>query len=180
MGTGQWDGAPEEATVYLNTLWEDKPKGAASVGQVLSPSPVLGRRRPVSECGDPQPLPDPGPVGGSGKVQGPVENWGTAPPALFHPFHCSFLFFKILIVIFRERGREGEKHQCERGTGISCISQAPHLGTEPATWAHALARIQTGDPPLCGTMPNPLSHMGQGQPFLFIYSLCSMQINSVP
>ena len=69
--------------------------------------------------------------------------------------------------LFRERGREGEregeKHRCERETYIGCLSYAPQPGTKPATQACALIENQTSDLSLCGTMPNQLSHTGQGK-----------------
>ena len=44
--------------------------------------------------------------------------------------------------IFREKGkegeREGEKHQCVRGTSMSCLSCAPNQGPWPVTQACAL------------------------------------------
>ena len=39
-------------------------------------------------------------------------------------------FLKVLF-IFRERRREGEKHQCVRDTLISCLSHAPYWGAGP-------------------------------------------------
>ena len=47
-------------------------------------------------------------------------------------------FKKKILFIFRERGREGEKHQCERETLISCLSYALLFETELATQACAL------------------------------------------
>ena len=58
--------------------------------------------------------------------------------------------------------KEGEEHRCKRETSISCLSHACRLGTKPATQACALTGNRTGDLSLCGTMPNPLSHTGQG------------------
>ena len=46
-----------------------------------------------------------------------------------------FFFLKILLITFRERGREGEgegeKHQCTRDTLISCLSHRPSWGRGP-------------------------------------------------
>ena len=79
-------------------------------------------------------------------------------------FLSFFLFFCFFIE--RERGREGkregENHQCERETSISCLSYAPCLGTKPATWACAPTRKRTGNLSLCGMTPNQLSHTGEG------------------
>ena len=61
----------------------------------------------------------------------------------------------------RREGGRGEEHQCERETPISCLSYAPHLGTEPATQACALTGNQTSDLLLCQTMANQPSHTGQ-------------------
>ena len=47
-------------------------------------------------------------------------------------------------------------------TSISCLSQAPQLGTEPPTQACALIWNQTGDSLLCERTPNQPSHTGQG------------------
>ena len=41
-------------------------------------------------------------------------------------------------------------------------SPVPQLGITPTTQACALTGNQTGDLLLCGAMPNPLSHTGQG------------------
>ena len=41
-------------------------------------------------------------------------------------FMCLNFFFKILFIYFRERGREGEKHQCVKNTVIGCLSHDPN------------------------------------------------------
>ena len=44
--------------------------------------------------------------------------------------HLANAFFKKRLYLFLERGeREGEKHQCARGTLIGCLSHVPSWGT---------------------------------------------------
>ena len=86
---------------------------------------------------------------------------------------CKFFFFYFLFILFflkillifrqrgREREREGEKHQC---VVPSCV---PLRGTWPANQACALTGNQTGDPLVCGTVVNPLSHTRQGKIYKF-------------
>ena len=51
-----------------------------------------------------------------------------------------FLFFNnFILFIFRESGREGEKHQCV------VVSHMPPTGSWPATQASALTRNPTGN-----------------------------------
>ena len=45
---------------------------------------------------------------------------------------------------------------------IGCLSYGP--GTKHTTQTFALTGNRTADLLLCGMMPNPLSHMGQGRP----------------
>lgn len=71
------------------------------------------------------------------------------------------ILFKTLF-IFIERGREGERDQCERKKLVGCFLYAQQLQTKPATQASALTGNQTNDLLLCGTMPK-LSHTGQGE-----------------
>ena len=65
-------------------------------------------------------------------------------------------------MIFRERVREeerqGEKHQCERETFISCLSYASQLGTKPANQPNALTENPTSDLLLCGMTTNQNNH----------------------
>ena len=68
------------------------------------------------------------------------------------PYLSPHLLKKILLTylfIFRERGKEGEKHQC---VVVSC---GPPLGTWPITQACALTRNQTSDPLIPRPAINP-------------------------
>ena len=83
-------------------------------------------------------------------------NSGFAYPASY-----SILYFKKrFLLIFRERGREGErkgeKHQC---VVVFC---APLLGTWTTTQACALTGNQTADPLVCRSLFIPLSCTSQG------------------
>ena len=84
-----------------------------------------------------------------------------------YPF---FFFWKILF-IFRERGREGEKQQCEIERLIGCLLHTPWPGTEPATQACAMTGNWTSDLYLCGKMPDQLSHTSQDVNGIFSISL---------
>ena len=69
-------------------------------------------------------------------------------------------FLKILFIDFREGGRKGRKYRCEKHwSDASCMCS---VRTEPTTQACALTRNGTGSLPLCRTMPDQLSHTGQG------------------
>ena len=68
------------------------------------------------------------------------------------------LNYKYNLFIFRERGREGKKQQCER---------EPQSGTEPAIQASPLTGNQTSDLLLCMTTSNQPSHISQSQPTSF-------------
>ena len=74
----------------------------------------------------------------------------------------SFSFFKrVYLFTFRERGkkreREGEKHQCEKHrSGASCRRPDQELNLKPR-------HMRNCDLLLCGTIPNKLSHTGQGK-----------------
>ena len=59
-----------------------------------------------------------------------------------------------LVLLFRERGREGEKARGARETSISCLSFEPHLETKPETQACALTRNRTNNLSAYGTRPN--------------------------
>ena len=68
------------------------------------------------------------------------------------------LFFKrFYLFIFRERGGEGEKHQCEKHRS------ALQPGTWPAAPARALTGNQSGDLLVHGLALSPLSHASQGE-----------------
>ena len=49
----------------------------------------------------------------------------------------TFFYFKKILFVFRERGRErereGEKHQCVGETSIGCLLHAPNRGPGPKT-----------------------------------------------
>ena len=49
-----------------------------------------------------------------------------------------------------------------------CLSLVPWPGPDPTPQACTLTGNQIGNLVLCGTMPSPLSHTGQGQPFCFL------------
>ena len=74
------------------------------------------------------------------------------------------IFKRFYLLIFRERGREGqkeeEKHRDGIETSFGCLSHAPQLGTEPAAQACALTGNRTGDFLLCGMTPNRLVDSG--------------------
>ena len=76
-----------------------------------------------------------------------------------------FIFFKILFIYFRERGRvgerEGEKHQCV----VACHTTP--LRTWPATQACALTGNRTSDPLFSSLALNPLSHTKHGCALFF-------------
>ena len=48
----------------------------------------------------------------------------------FSPEDMFFTFF--FLNFFRERGREKEKHQCEKETLIGCVLSSPRPGIKPA------------------------------------------------
>ena len=77
-----------------------------------------------------------------------------------------FFFFKQILFIFRERGREGEregeKHQCV------VASHTPPEGTWPATQACVLNGNRTSDPLGCRQALNPPSHTSQGHKHIFV------------
>ena len=58
-------------------------------------------------------------------------------PSLFIIIFLILTWERFLKLIFRERGRKGERkrkgeeHECERETSISCLLYAPWLGTNP-------------------------------------------------
>ena len=68
----------------------------------------------------------------------------------------------------RQEETEGEKHQCDRGTSIGCLLQAPIPGIKPTTQACALTGSRTYDQLVCRMMPNQLSHTSQGCSFLHV------------
>ena len=74
------------------------------------------------------------------------------------PAHMEHSFFKkrLYLLSFRQRGREGEKHQCV--VAFAC----PLLGTWPAAQACALTGNRTSDPLVCRPALNLLSSTSQG------------------
>ena len=88
-----------------------------------------------------------------------VSYWWQNEVVIHSPFYWSTSFF-----FLRERGRkgEGEKHKFESEASIGCLSYTPHPRTKPTIQACALTRNWTGNLSVHGTMPNPLSHTGQG------------------
>ena len=77
-----------------------------------------------------------------------------------------FYFFKICIyLLFLERGREGEKEG--KNINVWLPLERPLLGTWPATQVCALTGNQTGNPLVCRSALNPLSHTSQGCLFFF-------------
>ena len=74
-----------------------------------------------------------------------------------HPF---YFFKRFYLLIFRERGREGEregeKHQCV------VAPQMPPAGDPPATQACASTGNRTSNPPVCRLALSPLSHTSWG------------------
>ena len=95
-----------------------------------------------------------------------------APSQVHFFYHLSIYFLKDFHVFIirgrvREGEREGRKHQCQRETSTACLPYAPWQGTEPVTQLCALTRNRTGDLLPCRTVPNQLSHTGQGSPYLF-------------
>ena len=55
---------------------------------------------------------------------------------------------------------------CERNID-QLLLECPQLGTWPTTQVSALTRNQTHDFQVCRMMPNPLSHTGQGDIYVF-------------
>ena len=78
-----------------------------------------------------------------------------------------FLFFLKSLFTFREREREGEKHQCVRDTSISCLSHS-QLGTWPTTRACARTENRTSDLLVHRPALSPLSHTDQDSFILLI------------
>ena len=78
----------------------------------------------------------------------------------------SFLFLKVLF-IFRERGKEGETHQCVRERNNQLLLTRPQLGTWPTTQTCALPGNRTSHLLVHRWALNPLSHTSQGSLFSF-------------
>ena len=70
-----------------------------------------------------------------------------------------FFFLKSLFIIFRERGKEGEREGEKHGLPLS----QPQMGTWPTTQACALTGNQTGNLLVHRLVLNPLSHSSQGR-----------------
>ena len=90
--------------------------------------------------------------------------------------NARILGLKFFLIDSRERGREGEgegdNHQCERETLISCLLHMPQPGTKPTTQACALTGNQTSDLLVCGMMTNQLSYTSQGQNIRYFINKC--------
>ena len=86
-----------------------------------------------------------------------------------------FFSLRFYLFIFRERGREEEKHQCV------VASHVPPTGdlTWPATQACAMTENRTYDPLVCRLALKPLSHTSQGMLFLDIFSTTEVACASV-
>ena len=97
------------------------------------------------------------------KVQRNLENniyWEVmleSEPLLILKIMKYIFFFKDFIYWFSER-REGR----ERNINVWLLLKHPILGTWPATQACALTGNPSGDPSVCRTILNPLSHLSQG------------------
>ena len=77
-----------------------------------------------------------------------------------------YSFLKDFIHLFLERG-EGREKERDRNINVRhkhqlVASHTPPTGDLACNQAHALTRNQTGNPSICGTMPNPPSHISQG------------------
>ena len=79
-------------------------------------------------------------------------------------YSCRRIFF-FFFYLFQSEGKGGEKRGRETSTG--CLLHIPQPGTEPAAQACALTSNQTCELLVCGTMPNQLSHISQGE-FFFL------------
>ena len=84
----------------------------------------------------------------------------TANPDGYGYFIYLFIYLIFYLFIFRERGREGEKHQCVVASGA--LPPPPPLGTWPTTQACTLTRNWTGYSLVCRPALNPLSYTSQG------------------
>ena len=90
-----------------------------------------------------------------------------------------FLFIKRFYQFFLERGREGEKHQCEGETSIGCLSYVPQPGTEPATQTCAQTGNRTCGPSLCNdAQPTEPPWSGLDSSFFHIANTFKVQLTS--
>ena len=90
----------------------------------------------------------------------PARGGGGAanPGSLAPPQVTLCTVFLKCVLEKRKGGREGEEHRYfERD--IKCPEQG---GSEPTTQVSAFPGNQTGDLLVCGKMPKPLRHAGQG------------------
>ena len=72
-----------------------------------------------------------------------------------------YIFLKDFIYLFLEGG-EGREKERERNISVWLPLTRPLLGTWPATQTCALTGNQTGNPFVCRSVLNPLSHTSQG------------------
>ena len=83
----------------------------------------------------------------------------------------NFSFLKDVTYLILERSERkdeaGRESTSEREILIGCLSNAPRLGTEPASQACALTEDQTSNLAFSGKIPNQLCHTGQGYNFSF-------------
>ena len=99
---------------------------------------------------------------------------GFKSRSIWFRFHVLFLRFHLFI--FREKGREGEKHQCV------VDSHTPPTGDLAATQACALTGNRTSDPLVYRPALNLLSHTSQGRfhvlnKLLFSHSTLTLRIS---
>ena len=93
-----------------------------------------------------------------------LQHLPTFLSILFHPFpschsfgsqdHCLFVCLRFYVFIFRDRGKEGEKHQC---VVASHVPPTRDLACNPGM----CPGNRTGDPLVRRPVLNPLSHTSQ-------------------
>ena len=94
-----------------------------------------------------------------------VTSFRWTDPIIIIYYH-SCLFFKkdFYLLTFRERGMEGERvgNIGVQGKHPLAAPRRPPTKDLAVTQVRALIGNWTGDPLICGAMPNPLSHTHQG------------------
>ena len=86
---------------------------------------------------------------------------GSATYSLYHPGLTSWIFLKMIFILFLDTGVGREKER-ERNIKVWLSLTGPLLGTWPTTQACALTGNWTRDPLFCRLVLNPLSHTSQG------------------